>query len=202
MKPFVFEPEARLRGSRDYVHSTDLYEEIAAGAAQAGLHFSGPLDFRIRARITHRPRYLYQPADHPVPANAATCTFMNGSEAWMAVVTETDQFVVERKPYDEGPAARFSVVEALKATLAGPTQMRPIEALTALAVHLHKTALPPPSGQRWMLGQLTTSRALEPQDADMLTLMIDKQIGKTTTRTRITTHDGVIGTMIFILAKG
>ena len=202
MTSFVFEPEAKLRGSRDYVHSTDLHEEIVAGATQAGLSFKGPVDFRIRAKITHRPRYLYQPVDQPVAVNAATCTFMSGSQAWVAVVTETDQFVTERKPYDEGPAAQFSTVEGLKASLNGPTQMRPIEALTALAVHLHKTALTPPSGQRWMLGQLSISRALEPDDAHMLTLDIDRQIGKTTTRTQITAHDGVIGTMIFILAAG
>jgi hypothetical protein len=202
MTPFVFEPEACLRGTRDYVHSTDLYEEIVARATRAGLRLSGPLDFRIRAKVTHRPRYLYQRADQPVPANAATCTFMNGSEAWVAVVTETDQPVTERKPYDEGPAARFSVIEGLKAVLNGPTDMRPIEALTALAVHLHKTALTPPAGQRWMLGQLTTSRALMAEDASMLTLEIDRQIGKSTARTRITAHDGVIGNMIFILAAG
>ena len=202
MTPIVFEPEARLRGSRDYVHSTDLYEEIAAGAAQARLEFSGPLDFRIRAKITHRPRYAYQAAGEPVGANAATCTFRNGGENFVAVVRETDELVMERKPYDEGPAARLSTITGQKAALHGPTGMRPIEALTALAVHLHKTALPPPSGLRWMLGQLTTSRALLAEDASQLTLEIDRQIGKATTRTRITAHDGVIGNMIFILAKG
>ncbi len=202
MTRFMYEPEARLRGMRDYVHSTDLYEEIVAGAAQADLYFSGPLEFRIRAKVTHRPRYEFQPLGDAVGANVATCTFTSGSEAWVAVVSETDQLVVERKPYDEGPAAQFSTVKGMKAALVGPTLMRPIEALTALAVHLHKTALPPPSGQRWMLGQLTTTRALVPQDALLLTLEIDRQIGKSTTRTRITAHDGVLGTMIFILAAG
>ena len=202
MRRFVFEPEARLRGARDYVHSTDLYEEIASGASQAGLQFSGPLDFRIRAKVTRRPRYLFQPAGEAVGANAATCTFRSGGEAWVAVVTETDQTVVARKPYDEGPAARLSKVEGKKAVLDGATGLRPIEALTALAVHLHKSALPPPAGLRWMLGQLTLSRALEPGDVVQLALEIDKQIGPATTRTRITARDGVIGTMIFILAQG
>lgn len=202
MTRHVFEPEARLRGTRDYVHSTDLYEEIAAGASQAGLQFSGPLDFRIRAKVTHRPRYLFQPAGEAVGAHAATCTFKSGDEAWVAVVTETDQTVLARKPYDEGPAARFSKLEGKTAALDGATGMRPIEALTALAVHLHKTALPPPAGLRWMLGQLILGRALESGDATKLTLEIDKQIGQATTRTRITAREGMIGTMIFILAQG
>jgi hypothetical protein len=202
MMPFVFEPEARLRGTRDYVHSTDLYEEIAAGAKAAGLGFEGPLDFRIRARITHRPRYVYQRATEPAGPNAATCTFMSHGEDWMAVISETNEAVTARKPYDESPASHGSGIDGLTASLDRPTGMRPIEALTALAVHLHKTALPPPPGQRWMLGQLTTRRALIEQDASLLTLAIDKQIGASTTRTRITAQDGVIGSMIFILAKG
>ena len=202
MKSFVYEPEARFRGSRDYVHSTDLYEEIAAGTKVAGLSFEGPLDFRIRAKITHRPRYVYQCANEPIAPNAATCSFLNGSEGWVAVINETDAVVSDRKPYDEGPVVRFSGIENLKAALDGPTGMRPIEALTALAVHLHKTALPPPAGQRWMLGQLISRRVLVPEDATKLTLEIERQIGKSTTRTRITAQDGVIGSMIFVLAKG
>ncbi|MFM9976156.1 MAG: hypothetical protein ACKVON_16480 [Beijerinckiaceae bacterium] len=201
MTPFVFEPEARLRGLRDYVHSTDLYEEIAAGAKVADLGLEGPLDFRIRARITHRPRYVFQAAGEPRGVNAATCTFTSGGKGYVAIVTETDHLIIERKPYDEGPAASLSSIAGHKATLEGPTGMRPIEALTALAVHLHKTTLPPPPDRRWMLGQLITSRALVAKDASLLTLEIDKQISNATTRIRITAHDGVVGSMIFILAK-
>jgi hypothetical protein len=202
MMSFVYEPEARLRGSRDYVHSTDLYEEIEAGAKAAGLGFEGPIDFRIRAKITHRPRYVYKRVGEPVGSNVATCAFNNGNEAWVVVVNEQEIAVIERKPYDEGPAVQFSVIDGVKASLVSPTGMRPIEALTALAVHLHKTSLLPPSGERWMLGRLTLCRALMTKDASLLTLEIDKQISKSTTRTRITAHGGVIGSMVFILAKG
>lgn len=202
MTPFVFKSEVRLRGSRNYVHSTDLYEGIMAGAKAAGLNFEGPLDFRVRARINHHPRYIYQSLNDAADTGAATCTFTSGGSHWVAIVQETDESVTLRKPYDEGPVARFSTIEGQKAVLDGMTMMRPIEALTALAVHLHKTVLPPPEGQRWMLGRLAIRRALEPADATRLTLEIDRQIGKTTTRTCISAHDGVIGTMIFILASG
>jgi hypothetical protein len=202
MKQFIFEPETRLRGTRDYVHSTDLYEQIVAGARAAGLSFHGPLDFRIRGKITHRPRFAYQLASLPADPNVVTCTFTSGNENWMAVVSESDEIVTACKPYDEGPAAKHSIVVGLKASLNGQSGMRPIEALTALAVHLHKTSLPPPAGRRWMLGRLSTSRVLSERDGSLLTLDIDKQIGTSTTRTRITAHDGVIGSMIFILEKG
>ena len=52
----VHEPVAEFRGARDYVHSTDLYDEIVRGAEALGLNFAGPVDLRIKARITRQPR--------------------------------------------------------------------------------------------------------------------------------------------------
>jgi len=200
--PFVHMPPAALRGSRDYVHSTDLYEEIVAGVAAAGLSFEAPIDLRIRAKVINRPRYAIIPAGAMVGEAVATCAFTSGGQEYLAVVTETDELVTARKPYDEGPAARFSTIEGRTARLDGETGLKPIEAVTALAVHLHKTALPPPDGQRWMLGQLSISRALADTEARDMVLDIERMIGKTTTRTRITACDGPVGTMLFVLAGG
>lgn len=200
--PFIHMPPAALRGSRDYVHSTDLYEEIIAAVATAGLSFEAPIDLRIRAKITNRPRYEIVPVGVAVGDAAAICTFTSGGQEYMAVVTETNEAVTARKHYDESPAVQFSTVRARGALLHGETGLKPIEAVTALAVHLHKTALPPPSGQRWMLGQLSIRRALADTETRHLALEIERMIGHTTTRTRITAIDGSIGTMLFVLAGG
>lgn len=200
--PFVHVPPAALRGSRDYVHSTDLYEEIVAGVTAAGLSFEAPIDLRIRAKIINRPRYEIMRAGSAIGEAAAICAFTSAGQEYMAVVTETEEPVTARKPYDEGPVARLSTIEDRTARLDGKTGLRPIEAVTALAVHLHKTALPPPYGQRWMLGQLSIRRALADTETRRMALDIDRMIGKTTTRTRITACDGPIGTMLFVLAAG
>jgi hypothetical protein len=200
--PFTHTPRSALRGARDYVHSTDLYEEIVTGAAAAGLTFEGPVDLRIRAKIIHRPSYRFMLADDAPGPSAASCTFESRGSAYLVAVTESDVLVVERKPYDESPAARAASIEGRVARLKGKTGLRPIEAVTALAVHLHKTALPPPPGQRWMLGQLSLKRPLAESESQFLELRIDRLIGETTSRTRISASDGAIGTMIFILAAG
>ena len=131
---------------------------------------------------------------------AATCGFVSSGRSYLAGVMPTDEIVTARKPYDEGPAAAFSVLDGRKATLRGETGLRPIEAVTALAVHLHKTALPPPTGRRWMLGQMTVHRALAQTESRDLTLEIDKVLGSAMTRTRMSAGDGALGAMIFILA--
>lgn len=199
MSPFIHEPPAVFRGSRDYVHSTDIYEEIVAGAALANLGFEGPVDLRIRAKIMCRPRYVYFPAGDPVAEAAVTCAFRSGGMAYVAAVTETANPVVARKDYDESSVTRISKIDGRIARLDDETGLRPIEAVTALAVHLHKTALPPTAGQRWMLGQLSIRRPLAETETRWLVLHIDKLVGATMTRTRVDAQNGPLGTMIFML---
>lgn len=204
-QPPIHDPVAHLRGSRDYIHSTDLYEEIVRGAEAAGLIFAGPIDLRIKAKITRRPRYRFaEEGVSPVGAEAiaAQCRFHHEGRKWLALVTESSEHVTGRKSYDEGPAATHGAVIDRAAHLTGETGLRPIEAVTALAVLLHKQALPPPPEKRWMLGQLTLERALESRDAAELRIVIDKVAGGTITRSSLTGHDGRFGGMTFILAGG
>jgi hypothetical protein len=197
---FVYEPPAQFRSNRNYVHSTDLYDALVGGAAEAGLPVNGPFDLRIRRAVRNRPRYRYfsgAPADG---APVATFPFHANGTACVVQVEEGLEAVTDRKPYDERPAARAAHIDGLNAVLDGETGMRPIEAVTALGVYLHKSALPPPAGRRWMLAQLKARRPLVESETRRLALEIDKQIGKTMTRTQMTGEDGPLGTMVFILA--
>ncbi len=82
-------PPAALRGTRDYVHSTDLYEEIMAGAAAAGLAFAGPIDLKIAGKITRQPAYRFFPADAADNTGAsAICRFRSRGDSWKCAVAE------------------------------------------------------------------------------------------------------------------
>lgn len=197
---FIHEPATALRGSRDYVHSTDLYDETVAAVHAAGLSFEGPIDFKIKAKIVHRPRYIISSPGHVVDAAAATCTFTSKGIPYIASIAPGSEQVTEIKSYDEGLIVRASQITGLKAVLKHPTHLRPIEAVTALAVHLHKSALPPPAGRRWMLGQLSIRRPLSDDESHSLVLEITKVLAATMTRTGIEAKDGRLGTMVFILA--
>lgn len=201
----VHEPVAEFRGARDYVHSTDLYDEIVRGAEALGLNFAGPVDLRIKARITRQPRYRFSREDALSPvadAVAAQCRFHDGGRPWVVLVSEGVTPVIGRKPYDEGPAARHGSITGRTARLTGETGLQPIEAVTALAVLLHKTALPPPPGRRWMLGQMTLERALAPRDATELRIEIDKVSAGAITRSTLFSGDERLGALVFILADG
>jgi hypothetical protein len=203
--PFTVEPPAIFRGSRHYVHSTDIYETVIAILEQAGWPMVGPLNLKIRNVIQTRPFYTLRRASDPVAVGASATCIIGDVESDVAVrvdVMPTTAPVTSRRPYDESPAARYADIIGQEATLSGPTGLRPIEAVTALCVHLHKVALPPPPDKRWMLGHLAISRLLAPSEASDLRLIIDRRVGAAMTRTRIVGHDGDIGTMAFILAGG
>ena len=194
---FVFAPGATFRGDRRYVHSTDIYTRILEGAAQAGIPVDGKIDLKFHARIERTPEYAFFTIDAADIGGAARCAFESAGNTYFARVAPGDRPVAGRRDYDESPAARFSEVRDGCARLAGPTGLEPIEALTALAVHLHKTTCPAPSGGRWMLGQLLLRRPLIAADANGLILKLERILGKTTSRTSIAAADGQLGSMIF-----
>ena len=200
--PYVFEPPGVLRGVRNYVHSTDMYDSIMLGAEQANLSFEGPIELRIRSTILLQPRYIYLPASEHTPEAVAICKFKSGEKSFVSVVIETESHITVRRKYDESPVTNKSKIIGLTAQLKDETGLRPIESLTSLGVHLHKIALPPKAGERWVLGQLFIRRCLSELDSSCLYLSIDKNIGSTMTRTSIEAHDGTLGFMTFMLAKG
>ena len=199
--PFVHAPEATYRGTRNYVHSTDVYEEILAGARAGGLMVEGPFDLRMRKRIKHTPIYHFAPAEEgesDVQA-AATCAFRSGGKDWRVLVSEGGVPVTSRKPYDEAPVWSQARHEEKAVALDGGTGMRPIEVVTALGVLLHKTMFPPGEEQRWMLVQLELSRLLEAGDSRRMTIVLERSIGATMTRSSVIGEDGRVGRMLFVL---
>jgi len=57
---FVHAPLVMLRGSRNYVHSTDLYCELMVGAKAAGLAMiDGIVTLDIRSPITTQPEFHF-----------------------------------------------------------------------------------------------------------------------------------------------
>lgn len=195
-------PEAAFRGSRTYVHSTDLYEEIVRAITKAGLGFEGPIDFRMKSMIVKRPIYRISRTPEPMPGAAATCAFSDAGARRLISIIETDQPIMLQKAYDESPVAIQAHVQDRSALLSGETGMRPIEAITALAVQMHKIVLPPPPVRRWMLAQLLIRRPLEPSETSRLALTIERLVGTGMTRTRVDAADGPLGSMVFILGKG
>jgi hypothetical protein len=199
MAEFSHEPAAAFRGSRNYVHSTDIYEEIVSGANLANLLPSGKIDLHIRRKIVSCPVYLFTREAFAREEDAAYANIeLSGSE-WLVRVVNTAQPVVASKAYNEQRIFDASFIEQNSIVLRQNIGMRPIEVVTALSVKLHKTLFPPGPLQRWLLGRLDVSRPLGKRDAEFMAIEIERRIGKNITRARVIAEEGAIGSLTFML---
>lgn len=200
MKPaFSVHPEPVLRGTRDYYHSTDLYEALVAGLAGQGIEPSA-FDLKMKERITGCPRIDFF-GDGPVdasPALAAVATFEEGARRWLAHVCQEPDPIVARKPYDETAIWQRVWREDRAFVAEGCTGVSPIEVVTAVAVHAHRTVLPPVAG-RWLLAQMTARRMLGPSELDYFRFELGRQLGPNMTQSHLADRSGSFGKALFIL---
>jgi hypothetical protein len=199
MQTLLFEPAAAFRGPRDYVHSTDIYEEIMAGARYHGVALDCGLDLKILNRICYRPVYSFVRDGDVDTADAAAIALLPGSP-WQVKIIETTEPVVARKSYDEQKIFNASRIAGNRISLVEPVGMRPVEIATALSVKFHKFGFPPDPGTRWLLARLELSRLFRDEDSVGLAIELERRVGKKMTRSRIVSADGVIGALTFILA--
>lgn len=199
MQTLLFEPTAAFRGPRDYVHSTDIYEEITAGARYHGIPLNCGLDLRILRKICFRPVYSFVKDGDADTTDAAAIALLRGSR-WHVKIIETTEPVVARKSYDEQKIFNASRIVGNRISLAEPVGMRPVEIATALSVNFHKSGFPPDPGARWLLARLELSRLFRDEDSVDLAIELERRVGKKMTRSRIVSVDGVIGALTFILA--
>jgi hypothetical protein len=196
---FSHEPAAAFRGSRDYVHSTDIYEEIIAGANLMNLRPSGKIDLHVRRKIVSRPIYYFTRQAFLGKDEFAYARIELSGAEWLVRVLNTEHPVEVVKAYDEQRIFDASSIEENSIFLRHNLNMRPIEVVTALSVKLHKALFPPGPRQRWLLGRLDLSRPLSKRDAEFMAIEIERVLGKNITRSRVIAEEGAIGSLTFML---
>jgi hypothetical protein len=197
---FRVEPAAAFRGERTYYHSTDLYEAIVASLQSRGVAATG-FDLKIRDRIVTQPCMEFQEGAPPGSGRepAAQGRFTAGEAVWNVRVVAGDRPITERKPYDESGIWSRTEREGdafVARDCAGAT---PIEVVTATGVLAHKVLFPPPAGQRWLLGQLTGTRLLGPEELDYCRIDVVRRVGSQMTQATYADRHGVVGRMLFAL---
>jgi hypothetical protein len=199
--PAVCVPIVAYRGTRTYIHSTDLYIELMAAAGTIGLALGGPVDLRFKRAITTQVEIHFDGEVESPEAGAAPARFAIGGRNRVVFgrIVATDRPVTGRKTYDERRIWDIAQIDGHSVTLSGGAGYAPIEVVTALGVLLHNTALAPPPGSRWLLSRLSLDRPLRPTDAVEMKIAITHAIGRTMTRSSLAASDGAIGNMDFIV---
>jgi hypothetical protein len=199
----IHAPQIAFRGTRTYLHSTDLYEEILAGSAFTGLGKpDGPLTMKMRRTLVLQPELCYLEPDEDVDVAAAPTEFVVtvAGRGVRGIVRETIGAVTRRKGYDERPIWEVARLWGQTVAARATTGATPIEVVTALGVLLHRTLYPPSPNTRWMLGRLDLARPLAGADIPSIEITLRQQIAGRMTRSTIVVAGGALGTMEFILA--
>jgi len=199
---FVHAPTFQFRGTRDYVHSTDMYTELLAGADAGGFSpVGGIVDLAVRRWIRTQAEFRFgaQLQDNSAPP----ATFRVGTRTGVVsgAIVASDRPVIGRKAYDESPIWRNARIEGNRAEIAGDTGLRPIEVVTALSTFHHRQMYPPPIGRRWLLARLSLLRPLQPQDARAITISLDRTVGNLMTRSTIRAATEQLGELDYILGS-
>src|SRR5437016_2072823 len=74
----IHAPVLSFRGTRNYLHSTDLYPELIAGAAVCGWQADGAIDIRFKHRITTQVAFHFDGSADIEESAAAAARFTVG----------------------------------------------------------------------------------------------------------------------------
>ena len=198
---FSVYPPVALRGSRDYVHSTDLYSGLVAALESNGVASPCEFELKIRDRIVVRPRYDFYLGDSaPVGHKPlAVAKFKNANQTWTAHVAAGSDPAVSRKPYDESGIWSKVQQNASSFEVRDCHGYTPIEVVTAVAVLAHQTMYPPATGSRWLLAQISGRRMLAATENAYFRLDIARTIGPKMVQSNMCDSLGVFVTMLFFL---
>lgn len=180
-----------FKGSRVYVHGTDLYHAIVPRlAARWG---EAALRMKIGRMLVTQPDLVMSHDVADRPHEAAAEVSLGGGTAW---VTASHRQVTDRYPYDEDRIAAASRVQDDEISARDVGGCTPIELAVALTKHLHNT-MRPRRGGRWMFTGLEIRRPFVPADNAEMRIKLRAVLGDRLTKSSIATADGPLGDIRF-----
>jgi len=193
-----------FKGARHYLHSTDLYPELIAGAAACGWRVDGTIDIRFKRSIATQPIFHFDGSVGGAESAAAAAEFTLGvgKETVVGRIVGSDRPVTGRKTYDERGIWNLANIADRSVCLLGDSGYAPIEVATALTLLLHNKVLPVTiPGRRWLLARLSLNRPLAPADAIDISVEIRQVIGRSMTSSALTTSRGALGQIVFMVGQ-
>ena len=124
--------------------------------------------------------------------------FISPSSDIIGWLTETDEHVVDRIPYQEEDIVKKPLLMAILITIEGEVQFTPIEILVAMTKHLHMILYPVKVG-KWFFTRLDLNRLLTISDASKFKVEIEKNLNNRLTKGSIHSGEEMLGYIYFSL---
>jgi hypothetical protein len=188
--------ELGYKGSRDYLHGTDMYRAITEHFSRTLPQYSRqPFRMLIHGFARNQCDLLYDVgAEARTRPERARVEFWVGEDVfgWLA---ETERPVLSRQPYPEDEIAAGSRIEGNTITSGSPGAFAAIEVLVSLTKRLHMSLRP--SQSRWAFTRLELRRPLEVGDSARLKVELVDALGDRLTKSTVASSAELIGHIYF-----
>jgi hypothetical protein len=200
-----FSPDFKFRGSRNYVHGTDMYIAITGAAATAGLHPDrAPLKMTIRRMArTQLEIHISDPGEtqDKLENVVADFSFSVDGKPVAGWLVETGRPVTGSKDYDEAAIRSRCTIGEKTIALADELGFEPIEIISSMATHINTLTAPPQGGRKWVFTRLDLTRPLGPTDSGNVEVKIVQSMGGILTKSVLSSAGKPIGSIYFSLAE-
>jgi hypothetical protein len=195
--------DVRFRGTRNYVHSTDVYPLILLHAERAQAPVAG--DLRIDfTRIVNRGLEIFM---FPKGAGSidplAAFTFSYRAEfGWVSgYLTQTEIPVSQQ--YDGDDESIYSRIELFQEELAvvDPTGLFETIDLIAALASKHERFEPASEGRKWLIARLELLEPLPQRGPKRVSAILDRRLGTTSIRSKLTLGGKVIGRLTMVQGR-
>ena len=192
-----------FRGSRDYVHGTDMYESLAQLVhSELGLGIERFLMGIHRFSSAQPDIHWFEDRDILARPRNATVDFYvsTGNRTAFGWLVESERKVDCRVEYEENTIAEHCTFSNKSASVLRDPGYRPIEIAVSMTKMLHIRFLPSATG-RWIFTKLELSRMLEAANAATLRVVLRDKLYGRLTRSEIQAEGGTIGSIYFSLVR-
>lgn len=188
--------ELGFKGTRDYVHGTDMYDGTMQALRRVAPGFAhGHLKMVIHEFARRQCDLVYATGGAPCPrppAARAEFRLSGGVTAWL---TESDRPVTQRRPYPEHEIAAGSSIAGSTIHAGDAPPSSPIEVLVTLTKELHLALRG--RERRWAFTRLELERPLEDGDVADLEVELLQALGDRLTRSAVRNARGPLGHIFF-----
>jgi len=194
----------RFKGSRNYIHGTDMYNSIITYLLRNGYSPVTKINMAMHKIAKSNLEGLVLVDSQNVsgyePISDFVCTV--GDQKYKIILIENDQPVVDRYPYPEADIIELSDIDKENKTirLSQKIDFSNIEKVVALNKAIHENVFSDASG-KWYFTRLQVEKDLNIYDPEIIEIKIIKNMNFRLTKSEICFDSQKIGYIYFSLVK-
>lgn len=181
-----------LKGSRQYVHGTSIFNAFVSAAKSAG-QARGRIDISFKKIVSNPDCVMEVREVRPEDFSVAHVTGLDGSRTTFCITPEESMGEVVRVEYDEDRVCAGSVIDGCSISVKNPAHEDEIELLVALCKKLHQAYFD--TDKKWLFSRYVGRYPLELSSEVKLSIV--RNVGTKLTCSDVLSEGEKVGEIFF-----